>query len=393
MAKDSFILHGGSGSTGSVTTYRRDGRQIVRERVRVIANPKTTSQARQRNFLAPIAKFYAPLAAVLEKSYEGLNKSKSYSAFLKKNIELARKHGYYLPKGTPFYPMPYQVSRGTLQPMNASVSVMDDGPGGTNTVNYVIPSDTVPGTPVTTMADLSAYILADGYLNGDQITVIGICENSDEYYPIFERFFLSDTDTRNVADVITKFDVAIQGTGQNAKYLGFEPKQGYLVAGVMIASRYENGAWRRSTEIVDVAGFINNMLISGSQAEIAIASYQDANTTHLSDVYLNGQNRILVATAQDGTLVELDTIREVTRMVADTPTNVLIALDSNGKELYLMNKIEGAASANKVLASKSGYVTTNPTDVDAKNTVVFNASDSRVASWLKVKGVAQSVFQ
>lgn len=392
MAKDSFILHGGSGSTGSVTTYRRDGRQIVRERVRVIANPKTTSQARQRNFLAPIAKFYAPLAAVLEKSYEGLNKSKSYSAFLKKNIELARKHGYYLPKGTPFFPMPYQVSRGTLQPMNASVSVMDDGPGGTNTVNYVIPSDTVPGTLVTTMADLSAYILADGYLNGDQITVIGICENSDEYYPIFERFFLSGTDTRNVADVITKFNVAIQGTGQNAKYLGFEPKQGYLVAGVMIASRYENGAWRRSTETVDVAGFINNMLISGSQAEIAIASYQDANTTHLSDVYLNGQNRILVATAQDGTLVELDTIREVTRTVADTPTSVLIALDSNGKELYLMNKIDGAASLNKVLASKSGYVTTNPTDVDAKNTVVFNASDSRVASWLKVKGVAQSVF-
>lgn len=393
MAKHNLILGTASGSVGDVTMYRREGAQINRVRVRNVANPKTTAQATQRNFLAPIAKFYAPLAAVLEKSYEGLNKSRSYSAFLKKNIELARKYGYYLPKGTPFFPMPYQVSRGTLQPLNASVSVMDDGPGGTNTINYAIPSDTVPGTLVTTMADLSAYILADGYLNGDQITVIGICETSDEYYPVFERFYLSDTDTRNVADVITKFDVAIQGTGQNAKYLGFEPKQGYLVAGVMIASRYENGAWRRSTEIVDVAAFINNMLISGSQAEIAIASYQDANTTHLSDVYLNGQNRILMATAQDGTLVELEDIREVTRMVSDTPVSVLVALDRNGKELYLMNKIEGATSLNKVLASTSEYVATNPTDVEAKNTVIFNASDSRVASWLKVKGVAQSVFQ
>lgn len=392
MAKDSFILHGGSGSTGSVTTYRRDGRQIVRERVRVIANPKTTSQARQRNFLAPIAKFYAPLAAVLEKSYEGLNKSKSYSAFLKKNIELARKHGYYLPKGTPFFPMPYQVSRGTLQPMNASVSVMDDGPGGTNTVNYVIPSETAPGTPVTTMAALSAYILADGYLNGDQITVIGICENSDEYYPIFERFFLSDTDTRNVADVITKFDVAIQGTGQNAKYLGFEPKQGYLVAGVMIASRYENGAWRRSTEIVDVAGFINNLLISGSQAEIAIASYQDANTTHLSDVYLNGQNSVLVTTSQDGTLIEIVGIRETTFVDDDTDVPVLVAFDKGGNNYFIKNDLTGATEKGKVLATKNSYVTNNPGTLDSKNTVQFTAAESRLAQWLRVKGVAASVF-
>ena len=393
MAKDSFILHGGSGSTGSVTTYRRDGRQIVRERVRVIANPKTTSQAQQRNFLAPIAKFYAPLAAVLEKSYEGLNKSKSYSAFLKKNIELARKFGYYLPKGTPFYPMPYQVSRGTLQPMNATVSVMDDGPGGYNTINYNVPYETVPGTPVTTMADLSVYILADGYLNGDQITLIGICENGDEYFPVWERFYLSDTDTRNVADVISKFDVAIVGPEQGSKSLGFEPKQGYLVAGVMIASRFENGAWRRSTEVMRVAGFIANTLISGTQAELAIASYQDANTTHLSDVYLNGQNQILMATARDGTLVELEDIREVTREISGTQTNVLVALDKNGKELYLMNKIAGATAIDKVLATKSAYVTNNPSDATSKNTVAFNASDSRVASWLKVKGVAQSVFQ
>ena len=243
------------------------------------------------------------------------------------------------------------------------------------------------------MADLSAYILADGYLNGDQITIIGICENSDEYYPIFERFFLSDTDTRNVADVITKFDVAIRGTGQNAKYLGFEPKQGYLVAGVMIASRYENGAWRRSTEIVDVAGFINNMLISGSQAEIAIASYQDANTTHLSDVYLNGQNKVLVTTSQDGTLIEIVGIRETTFEDDDTEVPVLVAFDKGGNNYFIKNDLTGATQKGKVLATKDSYVTNNPGTLDSKNTVQFTAADSRLAQWLRVKGVAASVFQ
>ena len=80
MAIGNLFLGAAKKTIGDIVLYRRNGVQQSRVRVRHIANPKTEAQALQRNYMAPVTKFYAPLAGVLEKSWEGLNRSESLSA-------------------------------------------------------------------------------------------------------------------------------------------------------------------------------------------------------------------------------------------------------------------------------------------------------------------------
>lgn len=371
--------------------YRREGVQVNRVRVREVANPKTTSQATQRNFLSPVSKFYAPLAACLEKSYEGLNKSKSYTAFLKKNIDLARQNGWYLPKGTPFFPLPYQISRGTLPPVNAEIFRTDG-----DDFFRVVGSGTESMTDTATVAQISALFVAMGHRYGDQVTLVAVQFNgtvgydSAEYYPVYERFYLAEDDNRALNDVLKNF--YLEQVRQGAIWFGCN-LTGENVAAAVIVSRYENGQWRRSTERLSVDQTIMDLVTSGDYAALSIATYQQNSTTHLSDVYLNGQNMVLATTSQDGTLIEIIGIRETTFVDDDTEVPVLVAFDKGGKNYFIKNDLTGATENGKVLATKDSYVTNNPGTLDSKNTVQFSAADSRLAQWLRVKGVAASVFQ
>lgn len=114
MAKGNLLLGTAKNSVGDVVMYRREGAQITRVRVRNVKNPKTDAQSFQRAIMAPIAKFYSPLSVVLERSFEGLSKAKSHNKFNQVNAGLARAGKWALPKGTGFFPMPYQLSKGTL---------------------------------------------------------------------------------------------------------------------------------------------------------------------------------------------------------------------------------------------------------------------------------------
>ena len=77
MAKGNLLLGTAGNSVGDVVMYRREGAQVSRVRVRKIKNPKTDAQSLQRAAFSPVAKFYSPLAVVLERSFEGLSKMKS----------------------------------------------------------------------------------------------------------------------------------------------------------------------------------------------------------------------------------------------------------------------------------------------------------------------------
>lgn len=279
MAKHNLFLGTGSGSVGDVVVMRREGVQVQRVRVRDIANPKSVGQAEQRNFLAPVAKFFAPLAGALEKGWEGLNKSKSYSAFLKKNIDMARSEGYWVEKGTPFFPLPYYLTMGTLPPIFVEVDAAQN----------IVLLDGLPWSD-DSVADLSSAIAsyAQDVQEGDQITLIAVVKNGDSYVPIWERFFIDFSNNAATSTILKQFKRPTTGAGEEA--FGFEvahPQDG-LVACAVIHSRWSQGKWRRSPQRLVVDTDFMNSVRSADAQMAAIASYRDSANANASDVYLNG---------------------------------------------------------------------------------------------------------
>lgn len=280
--KHNIFLGSGSGSVGDVTSYRREGTQVSRLRVRNIKNPKSFGQAEQRNFMAPVSKFYAPLAVALEQSWEGKTPSASYSAFAARNISLARANGWYLPKGTGFYPMPYQVTEGTLRPVTFH-SVTDMAMDGIS-VKVKITADMVGNT----IGALSKAFVSLGYKEGDQVTVIfALSAGSGNFYPTYYRFFLNSASTELLTTL--PFNVNEWSEGDNS--ISFLPKGGSAVAGTIIVSRYENEKWRRSTQTMLVSEDILTAITSEAAKANAIASYRDGAFVPISEVYLNGSTQ------------------------------------------------------------------------------------------------------
>lgn len=283
MAKNNLLLGSAAGSVGDVTLMRRQGVQVSRVRVRSIANPKTFGQAQQRCYMAPIPKFYAPLAIALEKSWEGKSKSESYSAFLKKNAQLARENNWTLPKGTGFFPMPYRLSKGTLPSVNAKL-VPTDRTSIRILGNFESTFDS------GTFGEFSKDIINNlGLENGDQLTFIIITKAGDGIYiPTYFRLYLDVNSNENYEQIFQAFGFyGVEATNTYVNFTYDNYLQG-LMGVAVIASRWENNMWRRSIESLDVAPEILAAIAGPDVAAANIATYMNSATANPSDVYLNG---------------------------------------------------------------------------------------------------------
>ena len=383
MARHNLFLGTASGSVGDVTLMRREGVQVARTRVREIANPKTTAQAIQRNFMAPVAKFYAPLATMLEKSYEGLSKSKSYSAFLKKNIDLARKNGWYLPKGTPFFPLPYQLTRGTVAPTSYE---LESGASASSLVwPLSLPEGIVEDT--FTVGALSNVLMTRGYQEGDQVTVLVIVDQGEgEYVPVYTRFYLAPDSTEILKDVLGNVEL------NSATEVGLVFRATFnsnVAAGAIIISRWDNEQWRRSSQQLAVRDDIMADVMSAAQAELSIASYQNNTTTVQSDVYLNGSTQSINIAQNDGQLLTLVGLKN--GILTGAGAN-LAAVDENGTLHPIINQIAGSSNNGKYLASTSAW-SSEAAPASVTKFVPLTSADGELAQWLMSQGVAQSVFQ
>lgn len=383
MARHNLFLGTASGSVGDVTLMRREGVQVARTRVREIANPKTTSQAMQRNFMAPVAKFYAPLATMLEKSYEGLSKSKSYSAFLKKNIDLARKNGWYLPKGTPFFPLPYQLSRGTVAPTSYEIQ----GNSTTSVLYWPVELNEETTAATLTVGAFSTYMIGRGYQNGDQVTVLVIVDQGEgEYVPVYTRFYLAPDSTELLKDVLGNVELQLAEEDSLQFRATFNSN---VAAGAIIISRWDNEQWRRSSQQLAVRDDIMAAVMSAAQAELSIASYQNNTTTVQSDVYLNGSTQSISIAQNDGQLLTLVGLKN--GILTGAGAN-LAAVDENGTLHPIINQITGSANNGKYLASASAW-SEAAAPASVTKFVPLTSADGELAQWLMSQGVAQSVFQ
>lgn len=286
MAKGNLLLGTAGNSVGDVVMYRREGAQVSRVRVRKIKNPKTDAQSLQRAAFSPVAKFYSPLAVVLERSFEGLSKMKSYNKFLKTNIDLARANGWLLPKGTGFFPLPYKLSQGTIQ----KVSYGYDANGG---LGFYFSNLQVPQSTPQISGPLSDMFINAGWKAGDIVTIIAIGHDDIEsgdvtlfnYTAKTVQFELNSDGTESVTELFgnqLKFQIE-DGSALLQGNDGFE-----LMAMACIVARFENNVWRRSTQNLLVNPSIITAITASAYHEAAIASYGpnagDANPL----VYLDG---------------------------------------------------------------------------------------------------------
>lgn len=278
MAKGNLFLGTAAKSVGDVVMYRREGSQVSRVRVRKIANPKTDAQCKQRAIMAPIPKFFSPLAIVLERSFEGLSKSKSYSKFLKTNADKARANDWLLPKGTGFFPLPYELSKGTLPVVEYGFNNPASSLG--------VAVNGIDATP-TTIGELSEAFVGLGYNEGDIVTVLlalgTITESKNTSYPITFQFAVDTASTDTIATALSGL-VLNYGAG----YLTFAASNGTPIAGAIIVARWENDKWRRSSQALAVKSDVLNIISADAYKAAAIASYKGTATDGNPLVYLDG---------------------------------------------------------------------------------------------------------
>lgn len=377
MAVGNLFLGTARRKVGDVVLYRRDGVQQARVRVRTISNPKSEAQSLQRNYLAPVSKFYAPLSGVLEKSWEGLNRSRSHNEFNRTNIDLARQNGWYVDKYQGFTPLPYKVSHGTLSPLPYA---MDES------LHIYLPGNF---TADSTVADFTTAMVALGYQVGDQVTVIACLEGAySEVRPTWMRFFLNSGDTTKLTDV-SNGQIAFSITDSEVFVEGIEDA---IVAGAVIISRQSGDKWLRSSQFMVVADdYMANHSGEAARAR-AIASYSKGSTVNPSDVYLDGseeQSVDIMVTVMPGS--------RVMSLGGRTYGQTGPYLRMNGIDKATMQvlsccvRISGFTTVGVI---KSDYTIDEdaPGDVATPYFTVTPA-DTRAIAWLETIGVPSSVFQ
>ena len=348
MAKHNLFLGSAVASVGDVTLMRKSGKQVSRVRVRTINNPKTYGQAFQRAAMANITKFYAPLAIVLEKSWEGQSKAASYAAFIKKNVEIARKNSYLAKKGTDFMPMPYYISMGTLSPIMAEVEVNEGG--------IWLDDNT---WSVNTLGNFSQYLItrAPSAKNGDQITLLAFCKNEDGYTPVWCRFYLDTTSTAVIDTVLTGFsahNTAAEGETARFMFKVNNPADG-VVAAAMILSHWENGKWRRSPEVLDCAPEIFNLFQDDAYIQECIGSFRTSADANPSEVYLNGTDDTagMLSTTAAGASADLISVGKVKHGFIDNPATFIVYVEdtNTGKKYAFKNDYRNGADYMKIAAA------------------------------------------
>lgn len=278
MAKGNLLLGTAKNSVGDVVMYRREGAQITRVRVRNVKNPKTNAQSYQRAIMAPIAKFYSPLSVVLERSFEGLSKAKSHNKFNQVNANLARAEKWALPKGTGFWPVPYQLSEGTLPEVSYSFS-------SDESLLHVVSNTAAPGT--TTVGHLSAMFVGNGFKDGDVVTFIMVCEGlNGGFYPQTKQFVIDSASEVLLTTAFPGWAVTILnegGIGFNINSMGDSAK-----AGAVIVARFDGKMWRRSSQKLSTNLDLVREQFSKENVAAAIASYGPTAGDGNPLVYLDG---------------------------------------------------------------------------------------------------------
>ena len=373
MAEFNIFLGTAKRSVGDVTLMRRNGKQIARVRLRTIANPRSEAQSIQRNFVAPVTRFFAPFRKVLRCSFEGLNRDLSYNMFQRVNIKLAQANGWWLEKGAQFTPMPYQLSRGRLTPVPYTFENI-------NAVYSVFLAGTSVTDSGTTIGQLSAYFISLGYKTGDVVTTIIVAKDENGgYIPYSSQFVLNPNDTRPRGDVLGDGPQYSVMNGRICIYIPILE----TAAGAVIISRYDDGRWLRSTQFLCCKPELVTWLQSEDQRTAAIESYMAGGSDDGGGVYPGGSSEVFAVAARDGRALLFVGSQVAPQIIDVNGTKVVKVKPDNLDDYYYILK------ENMYPLGTNSYASTNPADWRFVSVYLANVSESNSISW----GAGNSIDQ
>ena len=286
MAKSQGFFTLRRGSTKSLTFQVLDGKQITKDRVSVVRNPKTSRQAEQRAKLLPAQRFMAMMRSIVDHSWENVAYGqKSLQRFMSLAMRIQPTNP--MVKGQiGWYPQAYPISEGSLPSMRAE---------GQNAPQMTI--NGLNGFASGTRPSFSELIAANPSLTaGDQLTVIAVYRNSDSFSVVIDRVilnednFIGDTTAFNTQNGRFSFNFY----GNNNAYVSSTLEE-IIVAGAVILSRRTASKWLRSSETMFATS------VGAYDWAAAVASYMTTGSELSSDWYLNAADNDTISEADVNT--------------------------------------------------------------------------------------------
>lgn len=279
MAKSSSFFGLRRGSTKSLTFQVLDGKQVTKDRVSVVANPKTSAQATQRQKLLPAVRFQAIFHDLIDHSWENVQYGqKSIQHFMKKALRANVING--MVKGqTGWVPNPYQISEGSLPSMGGFMNG-----NGSEFMKWDYVDKTKPAT--------YEALLQSGFQEGDQITIIVVYEaGSNEqgivYGMVYDRVIINPENVKNDGQSL-KADTSNGLFAIDFGTATIEVASGNQIEGcAIILSRRTSSKWLRSTEYLDTHAV-------DADIQRAIESYMQSAVAKTSPWYLNAADNEVI---------------------------------------------------------------------------------------------------
>ena len=286
MAKSQGFFTLRRGSTKSLTFQVLDGKQITKDRVSVVKNPKTSRQADQRAKLLPAQRFMAMMRSIVDHSWENVSYGqKSLQHFLSLAMRIQPTNP--MVKGQiGWYPQAYPISEGSLPSMNA---VGTDGP-------QLIVSGLV-GFSASSIPSFVNLIAGNPSLaDGDQLTVIAVIQSGTSYSVVIDRVILNadNYDAQNGSFSMQNGSFGVNfGVGDDVTVSLVAEVTIY--AGAVILSRRTASKWLRSSETM----FCSE--VGAYDWAAAVASYMAAGSELTSDWYLNAADNDTISGSEVNT--------------------------------------------------------------------------------------------
>lgn len=368
-----------SGSTKNFTFSELNGKQITKERVYRVKNPRTMAQMRQRMLMSTIGAAYSYLKVIADHSFEGKTVGQQCMAeFMRLNLNKFRDaskndkatYAFNSYKDKLINPMRYILSKGSLPEM----------PFVVNTLNQIELSYNVGD--IKTAKDVYD---AMGIQEGDLVTFVWVVGNSSLVKNVFQytpsrlnivRLYANKTGVVATPHDAFTFDANHSDLDINVN----KSTNGVLKLttteanfGAVILSRQAGGTWLRSNS--SMAG--NKSIIAGVTVENQLNTYPIESELILNGGEMNNQATVTTLPTPDLSLSANSVTISTKEGTAEAPT--LSGNTASGVVTYSIGN-ERIATINptsgKITAVANGTtvatVSVAATETTAASQITFN---------------------
>lgn len=288
MAKGIGLIGNVSGKLGNTVGYtiknskskETQGWRIYQPKV---TNPQSFAQMAQRVKMTAINNFYRALRSIIQRGMEGVQYGDPSRREWLKMAMGSEFRGPYLVKGdTTAVPMTgVLVTRGSLPPVPLSVS--SSSSVGANAI--IVPYSVGDETPVSTFGNLSQVFIDNGYMTGDQVTIVTCYTNQDAILYSIDNFVINLDDNTVAEDVLGVLPEVYNNN------LRFDlNRNGSVLAQTITVSRDGNGSHLRSNASMVVLPSVIASYYNYANIDSVMQSYAsgDAATTDWPQVPTRG---------------------------------------------------------------------------------------------------------